>query len=115
MKKLILAALLIIGVGGADQAVPAMGNRVQYFVVTATGTTVLNWDFNSTEIYIVTGSTYPAYVNYKSTFQATTSDLALGTIGETIIYEHTEEIHTSTMTVQQTTAPMHMRIQIKGW
>lgn len=114
MKKIFLVLSIIFAVASFNKCFAANGSTTTWHVITTTGTTAINFDRVTTEIYVCTFSTNTAYVNWIAT-TPTTNDFVLGILGQTDVIEHTEEIRSSKMSVMQATEPVHIRVQVKSW
>lgn len=87
----------------------ASGNKYKYFSITSSGTQVVNFEFPSTEIYVIKISTAPCYINFVSS-QCDTSqgaDLYLYGVGMSL-REEVQSYYLSTYTTDPS-------INIEGW
>lgn len=117
MKRIIFTVLVLGLIGGQASLSAGTGRSYGSAVITSSGVTGISFDKITKEIYAVTLSTPPVYINWVSSYVMTaanaTNYFLLGIVDETDIIEHTEEVESSWMSVFSSFTAINIRIQWK--
>lgn len=113
MKSLIgaLFAIMLMGTFFVITSDAAMYDRVQAGVITSTGTTIINLNFRTNEIWFVRTSTDVSYINLTSSAVTTSDKYMRGGV----VIEDTSEVVTNKFSVTTSIIPFTFYYEARGW